>query len=444
MVKHKWGNDMTATHFDVIIIGGRCAGASLAIRLAEHNISVLLVDRATFPSRPNVPSAPFIHSGTIKLLDELGLNESEYTRAGSRIDRMVGDFVNGVVTEMNITTIGLQPDHFYGVDRATFDNALWQKASEASTVTAYDGFAVTKIQMDSSGQAMGIVGKRNQQVMTFTADLVVGADGRYSFLARQVGAQVVEERNQHTSAVYIAEWENMDDYSADYPHAITTYNTGKGLMVLVVPIAERTYHIGIAMRTDAVDFGEQGHTSAYESTVHSIPHLSQRLANAERISDVVGMKQIGNGYRQAYGTGWALVGDAVHYKDPSDGQGIYDALLTSKLLAHAINDWKHNNVSWEVAGATYQQQLMDETYEMFKQTVSNVKQNLYANVPAYLFKVMGKGLMTDRDFQIQFMHYLAREITPAEFRQVLKRIPMLMVKSLASDIRSRLVGASSS
>ena len=80
----------------------------------------------------------------------------------------------------------------------------------------------------------------------------------------------------------------------------------------------------------------------------------------------MGIKRIENGYRQAWGDGWALVGDAAHYKDPSDGQGIYDALLGSKLLAQSILDWKQDGLSWDVAGEQYQHNLKEATYSTYK------------------------------------------------------------------------------
>lgn len=431
------GEIMRDKHYDLIIIGGRCAGASLAIRLAKSDLKILLVDRATFPSHPNVPSAPFIHSGTIRLLNELGLQESDYANPNSKIERFVADFVNGVVTEMAIVDGDLPTDYFYGIDRAQFDYALWQHASSFPTMTACDGFAVTKIQKDDLGNVIGIHGKASDSEVSYTADLIIGADGRFSFSARQFGAKVIEEKNKHASAVYIAEFTNVDDYSTQYPNAITTYNTGKGLMILVIPIGERAYHIGIATQTKNVNFGEQGHETAYMDQLRGIPHLWNRLKQAERVTDVVGIKRIENGYRDAWGQGWALVGDAVHYKDPSDGQGIYDALLGSKLLAKSISDWKHNGVAWEVAGAQYQQALINATHATFLQTVANVKQSLYTQVPDFLFKIMGRGLMNNSMFKTQFLRYLAREIEPKEFQQVMKKLPIIMVKEAMSNLFKR-------
>src|SRR5262245_21763207 len=85
---------MSENHYDVIIIGARCAGASLALRLAGNSVKILLVDRTTFPSLPNVPSSPFIHPGTLRLIDELGIDECEYTFPGAKVEHFVVDFVN--------------------------------------------------------------------------------------------------------------------------------------------------------------------------------------------------------------------------------------------------------------------------------------------------------------------------------------------------------------
>jgi flavin-dependent dehydrogenase len=41
-------------------------------------------------------------------------------------------------------------------------------------------------------------------------------------------------------------------------------------------------------------------------------------------------------FRESAGPGWALVGDAGHFKDPSPGQGISDALRQADRLAPAL------------------------------------------------------------------------------------------------------------
>lgn len=431
-------------HYDVIIIGGRCAGASLALRLAGQKLKILLVDRATFPSLPNVPSAPFIHPGTMRLLDELGLAEVEYAHPDSRIERFVINYVGHFEAVMPTSSMMLDRNYLYGIDRARFDTALWQRAQAAADVTARDGFAVSAIHKDSAGKVTGIVGKEmGGRETTISADLVVGADGRFSMVGKQLGAKVVEERNKYTSAVYHAEWEHVADDSTAHPFALTTYFTGNGFMALAIPISERKYHIGIYMKSAAANFGPGGFSDAYLQELRRIPPLWRRLDHAHCVTNVMGIRPIENGYREAFGANWALVGDAVHYKDPSDGQGMYDALLTSKLLAQAILDWKHHGLSWGAAGTAYQQRLRAATHAMFKQTVQNVQRSLYMNPPGIIIDSVIRWMMSDPGFQADYLRYLSRAIDPAMY----KPRPSLaaMVNGIVGDVRQwRSTGSSGS
>jgi flavin-dependent dehydrogenase len=50
-----------------------------------------------------------------------------------------------------------------------------------------------------------------------------------------------------------------------------------------------------------------------------------------------------NSRHQAVGPGWALVGDALSFKDPAVGQGMHDALESSRMLASILSrfpDWR--------------------------------------------------------------------------------------------------------
>jgi flavin-dependent dehydrogenase len=429
---------MSANHYDVVIIGGRCAGASLALHLADHNLKILLLDRATFPSLPNVPSAPFIHPAAMRLMDELGINEVEYTHPGSKIEYFVVEMVNHFHAVMPTSQMSLDRNYFRGIDRSLFDKTLWNHAGQVSGVTAREHFAVTQLTKDDSGSVNGIIGRTGEsEEETFTADLVVGADGRFSFTARQVGAKVMREENKFTTAVYHAEWENVEDYSAQYPNAIISYRTGAGFMILVVPIAERRYHIGTIMKSADANFGERGFEQAYLQDVERISHLWERLKNARRVTDIVGMRPIENAYREAYGVNWVLVGDAVHYKDPSDGQGIYDALLGSKILAQSIIDWKASGTTWRAAAALYQQRLLDATYPTFKQTVANVKQSIYTDVPDFLTDTLARWMITSPDFQVAFLRYLSRAIEASDYRPIPRNLSNIIMKGFMADIRQR-------
>lgn len=407
---------MSQKHFDVIIIGGRPAGASLAIRLARQKLNVLVVDRATFPSFPAVASSPIIYEGTMKMLDELGLKEEEYTLPGSRIDQMVLDFVNYFNVVMPTSLMGLERSYIRGLDRPTFDNAVWrQMERHAPYVTARQGFSVTDITKDENGRVTGIVGKpvTGGEEERFTADLVVGADGRYSMAAKRFGAKIEEERNEYTNGGFQAQWENVRPYEDGMSSEACLYNTARGFIIVFMPLATGRYHVCAFMRSQDINRGKQSLEEYYLEQLQRIPKAWKRLEGARRVSDIEGMRSVENGYREAFGNGWALVGDAFHYKDPIDGQGIHDAMIGSKHLAEAIGQWKRGELTWEQAGTQYKEKTYASTYAMFKVTSGRAKREMHTFPPPFVLKTLIPALLTDPGYQTKFMRTLARVEDPA-------------------------------
>ncbi|MCC7451538.1 MAG: FAD-dependent monooxygenase [Anaerolineae bacterium] len=428
---------MADKHFDVIIIGGRSAGSSLAIRLGREGVRVLLVDKATFPSLPAVPSSPIIHPGTMRLIDELGIPEAAYGLEGSQATHYVLNFVNHFEVALPMSITQLDRPYVRGIDRTHFDTLLWENACKTPNVTSLDGFSVTRI-LKEGARVNGVGGKNAQgEEVTFTADVVVGADGRFSFAAPKFGAEIIEEYGDNPTASFHAEWEDVEDYSGDYPQAVCMYNTLKNSAVLCIPIARRKYIIAIYMRSDAAQFGAQGLEDGYLKMLQSITPLWKRLKNARKVTEVIGVKRITNGYRQGTGPGWALVGDALHYKDPLDGQGIYDALIEAKLLAQAIVRWKCQGVAWDTVTVEYEAGVKNETHAMFLQTVARVKQEMFTTPPPFIVNTLIRWMLNDPAYQATFLKYLSRAIPPEQFSVKPTISPMLILQGISHDLQHR-------
>jgi hypothetical protein len=76
-------------------------------------------------------------------------------------------------------------------------------------------------------------------------------------------------------------------------------------------------------------------TGTFEATVASIPPLRDRLVGCTRESNVLISYEHPSFFRHSAGPGWALVGDAGHFKDPVTAQGIRDAMRFGRLLGEA-------------------------------------------------------------------------------------------------------------
>lgn len=396
--------------YDIVIVGGRPAGATLAARLGAAGHRVLLVDRATFPSPPQVPSSPILYPSAMAVLDELGIPEADYQAALAPVSAFCLAFDRHFDTVFEVPTMWGRK-YVCGLDRVVFDEVLWRNVGRFPSVERRAGFAMTGLVRDESGRVVGIVGSgRGGERQEIRARAVVGADGRFSSVARKAGARVVEEETRCLSTAYFAEWEGVGRFR-DGLESAHAHVTGRGLDVLCLPLPGGRMTINTHARADRVDIGGDAQRY-YMDTIRGVPSVARLLGDARQVTAVVGVKRIGNGYRQASGPGWALVGDAVHYKDPADGQGIYDALLGARLLAEALGSWLAGERTWEAAMAEYEQELHAATGPMFRETVSRLRRELYQEPPALVIKTMIRWTMTDPAYQARFMNYLGRAISP--------------------------------
>jgi flavin-dependent dehydrogenase len=398
---------MSEPEYDVVIVGGRPAGASLAARLGARGTKVLLLDRARFPSEPDVPSSPILYQAAIAVLDELGLDTialAEVLAPISEIGFRFGDYFDTVVPIPKMWGF----DHAYGVDRVGFDELLWRHVAQFSSVQQREGFAVRDVLRDVAGRVVGVVGsERGGEDEQIRARCVIGADGRFSLVARKVGAPIIEEETRCLSTAYFAAWEGVVPFREGCN--MDVHVTGRGLDLLCIPSTGGRTVLNTHERADRVDVGGDAQ-AYYMDTIAKVPVVHERLRHAKQVSKLLGVKQIGNGYRRAGGPGWMLVGDAVHYKDPVDGQGMYDALLGARILDAALAAWLGGKHSWEQTVAEYERELHAATHDMFVETVSRLRKELYSEPPEVIIKTLIRWSMTDPIYQRRFIEYIGRAI----------------------------------
>ena len=434
-------------HFDVIVVGGRPAGSTLAARLGQQGLHVLVVERATFPSLP-AASCPAIYASTMRLLDEIGADETEYARGTPRLRRWVTEIRDDFHSVNQVPQV-YGRDYGYAIDRCRFDDALWRNAARFPTVTTRDRFAVTELVWQGE-RVVGIRGRAaGGAEETFTGDLVVGADGRFSMVARGVGARSSDEHDEHPTSIYYAYWKNVEPFDDQEP-CIHVFGGGGGYGFLIMDSADEQVCVAIEGRSDLFERDGLKGPDVYQKLVRQHPQVWRRLANAEQVTDVRGMRKIGNLYRQAGGLGWALVGDALHQKDPLDGQGIYDAVFTAKALSEAIRDWKQGAQSWDAALAAYDAAVRAETYPMYIRTLDRVKQEVYTDHSARAFRTYVRWLIDDPEFKRRGGLLIVRGISPTKgmparviLRALLRGALRDIGRRIALRLRPRSLPASS-
>lgn len=401
--------------YDVIIVGGRPAGSTLAARLGKQGLRVLILERANFPELPAV-SCPMINASTLEMLDEIGAKEADYARGTPKIHRMVQMLGAGIALPFDLPDYKGR-NYGYAVDRARFDMTLWQTALSYPSVEGRLGFSVTDVIIEN-GRVCGVIGTDESKTpQRLRAALTIGADGRYSTIARKLNAEERHRHDKHPTSALYAYWTGVRPFDEQGASAIA-YGGADGLAYLVMDSADGTTAVVVEGRTDRFENQPDSGEALYLRLLHENTEISARLSAAEMATSVRGMKRIGNLYRQAGGAGWALVGDALVQQDPLDGQGIYNAVFTAKALAWAIRYWRAGEKSWDEALAWYDETVQIRTYGMYRQLLDRVESSLYSQMPEAVAQTLARWTMDDRLFKDMMGKLVTRQISAEAMRLI--------------------------
>jgi menaquinone-9 beta-reductase len=312
--------------FDVVVVGGRVAGASLAIHLRRCGLSVGIFDRAQLPG--DTMSTHVIYPNTIARLERLGA-----------LDRIMAHRPPPLYTSWyHQNRMFVAPhtpeegrDWALCIRRSTLDRHLQEIARE-SGAEVFDNAPVKALLGAGTDDdpVRGVIAEIDGNDVSFEAALVVGADGVSSTVAGLVGAK--RERVMPTkSMLYYAYWvdadsRNTQDFFFEPPWICAHFPADDGHHVV-------TMNGPVEMRRSIQDL-----EAFYLDRIRSIPQLWGRLSKARKVSDVRGTPRLEGFYRRQVGPGWLLSGDAAHFKHPASAQGIGDALHAAEALAPMIVD----------------------------------------------------------------------------------------------------------
>ena len=130
---------MRQDHYDVIVVGARCAGSPTAMLLARKGYRVLVVDRATFPS--DTLSTHILHPPGVEAMQRWGLLDRLVATGCPPIDTYTFDF--GPFTLSGAPGTEAAPVA-YCPRRTVLDKLLVDAASEAGAEVR-EAFTVQEI-----------------------------------------------------------------------------------------------------------------------------------------------------------------------------------------------------------------------------------------------------------------------------------------------------------
>ena len=292
--------------------------------LARRGHRVLLVDRNRFPS--DTLSTHLVAPRGVARLARWGL-----------LDRLLGTgcpIVNPIIFDVGPVVVTGDAEPVDGrVDaicprRIVLDQLLIE-AAVAAGCEFREATSVDRLVWDDDRVAGVVTRSKNGRELTERARLVIGADGIRSRVARLVGATVYNAHPPLTGVFYTY-WQGIDAHTV-------AFHIRDGRDIFVLPTHDDLTCVYVGWRADEFAKFRADVEANYRKTLDLVPDLADRVEQAERVAPFRGTNALPNFYRRSHGSGWALVGDAGHHKDPTTGAGMSDAFRDAELLADAIH-----------------------------------------------------------------------------------------------------------
>jgi flavin-dependent dehydrogenase len=148
----------------------------------------------------------------------------------------------------------------------------------------------------------------------------------------------------------------------------------------------------------------------YLATIESVPTFAARLREAKRETPLAGLPTT-NYFRQPYGPGWMLIGDAGYLKDPIAAQGIADAFRDAEACAAAVDDVLSSSRAFDTVMHEFRRLRDESALPMYELTCQLAT---LAPPPAEMQRLLAET-SDSQSAMDAFVRMNAGTISPAEF-----------------------------
>jgi len=336
--------------FDVAIVGARVAGTVLGTILGEAGFRVLIVDSTTFPS-DTISTHFFRGAGLGSVLVRLGLLEEVLERGAPPLTHQL-DF-GGQDVEPTVSESQDPGELGYGlsVRRVVLDQLLVDRARAVPGVVVLEGAQARSLLWDG-GRVSGMVVEHAGTTREIHAQIVVGADGRRSAVARWVDA-AIERRETATRALYYRYVRGFDRLRP--PIDAVEFSLAGDELAYIFPSDSALACVAVSINLETFAGFRGAADEHFDRRIASHAGIAGRYASSVKEGRLLGSGPVDALIRTPSGLGWALVGDAAMNQDPWTGLGMDNAAIHATFLADAIIEWLSGRSQEAAALAAYRE-----------------------------------------------------------------------------------------
>ena len=314
-----------SAHFDVVIVGGGLVGASFAAALARSGLTLALVESQPAPAPdPAWDSRIYaISPGSRRFLEQSGawdLLDPQRIAAVEQM-RVFGD--TGAELKFSAYQMGVAELACILENRA-LHSALWQVLARQDGLTLLHPARCKALSVAGAAATLTLEDGRG-----ITADLLVGADGRDSWVRQQAGLSASPiDYGQHGVVANFSctiphrgiahQWFRSDGILALLPlpgervSMVWSVSPEQAALLCALPHAELCAQVAAASHQTLGELAVITAAASFPLRSLTLPHIS-----APRV---------------------ALIGDAAHNMHPLAGQGVNTGFRDAQQLARLIVD----------------------------------------------------------------------------------------------------------
>jgi 1H-pyrrole-2-carbonyl-[peptidyl-carrier protein] chlorinase len=336
--------------FDVGIIGGGPAGASMAAYLAKAGLKCVVLEGELFP-RPHVGES-FVPSSTRVFKDLDFLPTMEEAKFPHKLGAVWTSPSSNKAYEHDWE--GLSPDcvadirfseraqpgvnqnYTYHVDRGKFDTLLLQHANKLGA-TVYEGIKVQGAEFADDGAKIRFELGRKQ--MALDVNMVVDASGRRTLIGNQMKWRINDPVfDQYAIHAWFSDYDRVaatsnkahEDYI--YVHFLPIANS----WIWQIPITDSITSIGVVGQKKNFPKTREAREKWFWDSVGTRPELFEALKKSTQVRPFKEEGDYSYAMSQITGDRVVLIGDAARFVDPIFSTGVSIALNCSRFASADI------------------------------------------------------------------------------------------------------------
>lgn len=325
----------------ILIAGAGPSGASLAIRLAQKDFDVTLIEREKFPRHKLC--GEFISPESFAHFEELNVLNEMFAIGGDRISETCFYSPSG-------KNVSVSSDWFGGdalsISRAAMDFVLLEKAKSLGVKVLEETQVVGLV--SENEKVFGIKARcENRETKEIFADLIVDATGRANVLGKLIGKTKIQSSKFKVQGSKLVGFKtHLENVNLKKGVCEIYFFRGGygGLSFVENGLANHCF----LMKADAVkNFGGDANRIV-EELVFENKRARETLKNSKPVFDWLAVSVDGFGAKNlAPAENLLAVGDAAAFIDPFTGSGMLMAFESAKILARSV--FENQNSFAEIA-----------------------------------------------------------------------------------------------